>query len=263
MTPAMNRPRAQQLAAAPALRHAVACALFLASSACGTSAKAPPPATAQAAEVEGEAAGTEPQGDDAPSAPVQTCLGFEMDLVNELSRAACELPESAKPTTRELKDALEIKVVANPPKVTPGGHVDITVVFRNKSKGPLPLEFVVNPLPRFEVEAYDAKGQRVDMPAKAPPGDKQPPPAGEERLARVTLAENGRATVTLGWDATKMRWAPEKLRGAAMGSGFPRAPAGPLPKGKYTLRIVTPLASAFEGAEREVSAPKIDVEVEK
>jgi hypothetical protein len=59
----------------------------------------------------------------------------------------------------------------------------------------------------------------------------------------------------------KMKWAPDKVRGTAVEKGFPRTPAGPLPKGKYTVKVVTPLIGVFEGGDHEVSAPKLEIDV--
>jgi hypothetical protein len=60
-----------------------------------------------------------------------------------------------------------------------------------------------------------------------------------------------------------MKWAPEKLKGTPPEKGYPRSPAGPLPKGKYSVRVVTPLANVFEGVDHEVSAPRVEVVVKK
>jgi hypothetical protein len=67
----------------------------------------------------------------------------------------------------------------------------------------------------------------------------------------------------LGWDAVKTRWAPEKLKGTPPEKGYPRAPAGALPKGKYSLRVATPLTNVFEGVDHEVSHPRVDVVIGK
>jgi hypothetical protein len=61
----------------------------------------------------------------------------------------------------------------------------------------------------------------------------------------------------------KMKWAPEKFKGTPPERGFPRAPAGPLAKGKYVVKVVTPLVGVAEGVDHEVSAPKVEIEVEK
>ena len=91
---------------------------------------------------------------------------------------------------------------------------------------------------------------------------KEPPPA-EEKFAEVILPENGTGRVTLQWNANKSKWAPAKAKGAASGSGYPKEPAGPLPKGKYMVKVVSPLVNVFEGAEHEVSSPSVQIEVGK
>ena len=60
-----------------------------------------------------------------------------------------------------------------------------------------------------------------------------------------------------------MKWAPEKVRGTPPERGYPRAPAGPLAKGKYTVKVVTPLVGVSEGVDHEMSAPKVEVEIDK
>jgi hypothetical protein len=118
-------------------------------------------------------------------------------------------------------------------------------------------------LPRFRVEAFSLKGKRVDLPlAKQPkiPANTQSDPS-TSGIARITLAANGKATAKLGWDASRTRWAPEKLKGTPPEQGYPRVPDKPLPKGKYMLRVVTPLTNVFEGVDHEVSAPKTQVEI--
>jgi hypothetical protein len=60
-----------------------------------------------------------------------------------------------------------------------------------------------------------------------------------------------------------MKWAPEKVRGTPPERGYPRTAAGPLPKGKYMVRVVTPLVNVMEGSEKEISAPKVPIEVGK
>jgi hypothetical protein len=184
-----------------------------------------------------------------------------------LSRAACELggDRAKDDSPKDLKGRLEIAVRPAAQKVTPGGTVDIYVSFTNKGKGVLPLQFVVNPLPRFEIEAFDQKERRVDEPKGGHPpwpGGKEPP-AAEEKISEIRLPENGTGRVVLQWTAARSRWAPEKAKGVGIGGSYPKAAGAPLPKGKYTLRIVTPLTRVFEGAEREVTAPKVTIEVGK
>lgn len=202
----------------------------------------------------------------APKADV--CTGFSMaNLEDLLAKSDCEAADVNQSTLAnpDLKGKLEVTLTASPTKAAPGSKVDLMVTFTNKTKDPMPLYFKIDPLARFEVEAYDAKGKnRVDMPKGNPPpppkGQSAPPP-GEVKTAKVTLAANGFASVRVPWDATKMKWAPDKVRGTASEKGYPRVPAGPLPKGKYVVKVVTPLIGVFEGGEHEVSAPKVEIEV--
>jgi hypothetical protein len=195
------------------------------------------------------------------------CTGFEMDLMAALNASACEVA-GVKPDSKpkETKDILTVTAMAESARVAPGGHLDILVTYANKSAAPLTLDFTVDPTPRFTVEAYGAKSnKRVDLPAgsepKLPAGS-PPREPGDPHVARVTIAANGKATVHIGWDAARMRWAPEKLKGTPPEMGYPKAAAGPLPKGKYNLRVVTPLTNVFEGIDHEVSAPRTSIDVQ-
>jgi hypothetical protein len=78
------------------------------------------------------------------------------------------------------------------------------------------------------------------------------------KAARITLAPGGSARVKIAWDAVQTRWAPEKVK-TWEGRGYPRVAAGPLPAGKYVLRVVIPLVGVFEKGELEV--PKLPIEV--
>lgn len=212
--------------------------------------------------------------DDA-GAPIETspqekrdkvCTGFELDLAAALNQAACEVPLDPQAKPADVKGKLDIKVVPSAPSVAPGGKLDLSVTFTNKTAAPMNLDFIVDPTARFSVEAFDAKGaKRVDMPWGNPP----PPPKGAKRpeaakasIARVTIAPNGTAKINVPWEAVTTRWAPEKYNGTPPEMGFPRVPAGKLGKGKYKLRIVTPLTNVFEGTDKEISAPKIDIGVQ-
>jgi hypothetical protein len=195
------------------------------------------------------------------------CMGFEMDLMAALNMSACEV-QGAKPDSKpkETKDLLVVSATADSARVAHGGHADILVTYTNKSPAPLALDFTVDPTPRFTVETYNAKtNKRVDLPAASQPklpAGSPPLEPGEAKIARVTLAANGKATVHIPWDAVRTRWAPEKLKGTPPEMGYPKAPAGPLPKGKYNLRVVTPLTNVFEGIDHEVSAPRTVIEVQ-
>jgi hypothetical protein len=189
----------------------------------------------------------------------------EPNLEGVLLKSACEV---ATPTGQppDFGKKLEVKVSVNPPKVAPGGHADLLVTFANKSPAPIQLFFTIDPMPRFEVEVYDKKSNRVDLPKNQPPPLPAGMPArtpGEPRTARIFLAANGTARMSIPWDAVKLKWAPEKLKGTPPEKGYPRAPAGPLPKGKYAIKVLTPLTNVFEGIDREVSQPLVQVDVSK
>jgi hypothetical protein len=171
-----------------------------------------------------------------------------VELKDALSKAACEVPRAparAPADGQELATSLDVQVRPSRTKVKPGGHVDLDVTFVNKGRENLALPFMVDPLPHFEIEVYDAKGKRIDVPKGTPPrvtsaNFVRPDP----RTAQVTLDANGVGHLALGWDANRLRWAPEKAKAAAIGADYPRASAGPLPRGRYTLRVV----SSLEGA---------------
>jgi hypothetical protein len=218
-----------------------------------------------------EPTGTAPApgaGDDATGKSGNNpCTGFELDLMEALIRSACEVPNVKHDVkAQEVKDKVVVTALVPTATVAPGAHSDIIVTIKNKTAMPLSLDFLVDPLPRFSIETYSTKGskQRVDLPIgnepKIPDG-MEPRGPGEAKTARITLAANGAATVKVPWDASKMRWAPEKLRGSAPELGYPKVPAGPLPKGKYDLRVVTPLINVFEGMDKEISSPRTTVEV--
>jgi len=195
------------------------------------------------------------------------CGGFDVANVGDaLLKSSCE-EANVKPDgiqAIDLKGKLEVTVSASPTKSAPGGKVDLLVTFANKTKEPMVLHFKIDPVPRFETETLDKKGKRADMPAGNPP----PPPKGatqpqasEAKAAKLTLAANGTARARVPWEAVKMKWAPEKYRGTPPERGYPRGPAGPLPKGKYTVKVLTPLVGVYEGVDREMSAPRIEIEI--
>jgi hypothetical protein len=204
-------------------------------------------------------------GDDSAKKP-SPCGGFDIpDLASVLSQAACEVENANPNDQKDMKDLLEIKVIPDSPRIAPGSTATVTVVFKNKSKADLALNFVVDPEPRFDFEVYTLKGARADAPkGSAPP---LPPevtnaPQPDSKIARVTLAQQGTAKLTLKWNAVKYKWASkDRAKGALPGHGYPRDPAGPLTKGKYVLRVITPLTNVFEGGDHEVSQPRVEVNV--
>ena len=89
------------------------------------------------------------------------------------------------------------------------------------------IAVTVDPLPRFTIEAYDAKSnKRVDMPAGNPP----PPPKNAKRpdpakpsIARVTVAANGTfQSGSLGTGAACFETQSRLTSGEDSGFGAPR-----------------------------------------
>jgi len=149
------------------------------------------------------------------------CQGFSLGNLEELlAKSDCETTDSPTSLANpDMKGKLEVKLSASPTKAAPGSKVDLQVTFTNKTKEPMALYFRIDPLARFETEAYDAKSKkRVDMPASAPPpppkGHNAPPPA-DQKVAKVIIAPSGFASVRVPWEAVKMKWAPEKVRGTS------------------------------------------------
>ncbi|MBX3207376.1 MAG: hypothetical protein KF764_20175 [Labilithrix sp.] len=191
-----------------------------------------------------------------PSPGSTTCSSNDFDNLEETLRL-CEVPMPRPSEVPSIKDKLDVKVTASTSTTTPGGRVDLQITLRNKSGDPLPLYFTGDPAPRFDLEAVDGKGRRVDLPSNKWPGYPKgmKPEAREAKAAKVTLDKNGTARVKLTWDAVKTKWAPERAK-SWDGRGYPRMIAGPLGPGKYALRIVIPLIG-------DADAPKVPVEVTK
>jgi hypothetical protein len=203
-------------------------------------------------------------GDDSDDKKSSPCGGFAVpDLASVLSQVACEVQSPKTDAQNDLKDKLEIKVVSDSPRIAPGSTANITVTYKNKTKKDLALDFVVDPEPRFDFEVYTLKGARVDKPKGTEPS--LPPevtnaPVPEQKIARVTLATLGTATLKLQWNAVKYKWVgKDRAKGAIPGHGYPKEPAGPLPKGQYILRVITPLTGVFEGVDHEVSQPRVQI----
>ena len=210
-------------------------------------------------------AGKAVAGDDGPKKSTP-CGGFDLpDLASVLAQSECEVAGATPGAAQDVKDTLEIKVVPDSPSIAPGATATITVTFKNKGKKDLALDFVVDPEPHFAFELYTLKGARVDRPSGSEPS--LPPevtsaPQPEPKIARIKLAQQGTARLTLKWSAVKYKWASkERAKGAVPGRGYPKDPAGPLPKGKYVLRVVTPLTGVFEGVDHEISQPRIPITI--
>jgi len=239
--------------------------------ACGGSSATPPVAastdTSSASPPVADAGASASEAQPEVTTSHAVCAGRDIDLDAALIQKVCEIETEKDPKYREVAKVLEVKVAASTTKVAPGSHVDIVVIYTNKGQLPLALDFMIDPVPRFTVEAYDAKGnKRVDLPRGEPP---PPPKDATERLpspqgtARIILSPFGIARVKIGWDATRTKWAPENYKGTPIEMGYPRKSAGPLPAGKYQLRVATPLVHVMEGTEHPFTGPKLDIEVGK
>jgi hypothetical protein len=201
---------------------------------------------------------TTPNSGTPSAAKESACTDDDFEsLEDALKQCESKMPRAGD-VPGAMRDRLEVRVTSSTPTITPGGRADLLVVLKNKSNEPLPLYFTGDPTPRFDVEALDAKGKRVDLPAGKPPKALPAGPPRDVKAARITLAPGGTARVKIPWDAVKTRWAPEKAK-SWEGRGYPRAAAGSLPAGKYVLRVVIPLVGVFEKGELDV--PKLPIEV--
>lgn len=183
-----------------------------------------------------------------------TCSSADFENLEEVLRQ-CEaaMPKSSELTA--LKDKIEARVTTSTPSTQPGGRVDVTLVLRNKSTDAVTIYFTGDPSPKFEVEASDARGKRVDLPKEKWPGYPKgfKPEARESKVYKITLDKAGTARLKLTWDAVKTKWAPEKAK-TWEGRGFPRTPAGALPGGKYQLRVNIPVYG-------DIDVPKAAIDV--
>lgn len=262
----------------PFASFALPIALTVGVSACGGSK--PPPAkdgeNTSAEDTDGGGVTADSTGTPAPKGsadpvtgekPAETkpCEGFEIDLNKVLAQAACEVPYKDTDKAKDPK-GLEVKIVPSSTRVQAGSKIEITVYFANKTKEAFPLNFTVDPEPRFDVEVYDKKtNKRVDAPVGMEPqlpSSVSGAPAPEKHTARATLVTNGTARVVIPWQAVKYKWASaDKAKGAAPGRGYPKVAAGNLPKGKYMLKVLMPLVGVFEGLNREVSSQQVEIEI--
>ena len=194
------------------------------------------------------------------------CTGTDLDLTNVLVQSACEVPNLAPDAKRrDVSALLEVKATASPNVIAPGGHADVTVTYTNKSNAPLPLDFLLDPTPRFTIEVYTSTNKRAELPKTKPPhgkNDSAPADPSAPGTAEVVLAPGGKASAKVDWNAVKLKWAPELVKGTPPEQGYPTSPAGSLPKGTYLLKVMTPLVGVFEGTDREVSTAKLNVTVQ-
>jgi hypothetical protein len=221
----------------------------------------PPEGTATTTTTDTDSSGT--PGGDGPSMPAEKgaeCTSARFDnLYLILTNPTCQVDTRGdKPS--DVKGDLEVSVAAKTPDIVPGGRVDIVISYKNKSQKPLQLHFLLDPAPRFDVDALDGKGRLVGIPkGKAPKAPKQ----AQKSTARITLLPGGIAKMKLAWNASNTRWATEQVKGEVPEGGYPKAPTTPLPTGSYTLRMVTPLILVQEGADKDLTAPRVSMDVKE
>lgn len=170
----------------------------------GESTKTPGTDTSESKALGENSGGTStPRGDkatvrdDSEKSDEAPCRGDAIaDLLASLSQASCELaPNAPAPDPAPTKNTLDVRVSADS-RVAPGAATQVTIIFRNKGKAPLPLDFTVDPDPHFSFELYTPKGVRVDKPAgnePSLPAEAAENEASESHTARVTLLSNGTA----------------------------------------------------------------------
>ncbi len=187
----------------------------------------------------------EPVTKQAGAVPKSDCIASAVDEVaNFFTKSDCDAdPEGAS----DMGGRLKVKVLASTPLIAPGGRVDLKITITNESSDKVPVYFKLDPKPHFEVEATDARGKRVDTPSgKAPKTAKKE--EGAARTGRITLMPGGTIKAAVTWDALKHKYVKDGV-----------VPAGPLPLGKYTLKVVTPLAGFRD--VNEFGRPTTPIEV--
>jgi hypothetical protein len=208
------------------------------------------------AKDEGGDSGVTTPNSGTPSPGSSACNASEFENLEETLKQ-CEVPLPRASEVPSIKDKVEVKVAASPAKTTPGGRVEVLVTVRNKSSDTIPLYFTGDPVVRFEIEATDNKGRRVDLPTAKWPGYPKghKPETREAKAAKITIEKGGTAKIKVQWDAVKTKWAPEQAK-TWDGKGYPRIPSGPLGPGKYSVKVLLP----WMGGEA-VESPKAQVEV--
>jgi hypothetical protein len=106
--------------------------------------------------------------------------------VEELSLAFAKTDCDAVPEPSfELSPKLKLRVTPASSTVSSGGRVELRVVITNDGAEKTPIFFRLDPKPRFEIEASDSRGKRVDIPT----GKGKRPPQSEtaKRIGRITL----------------------------------------------------------------------------
>jgi hypothetical protein len=155
---------------------------------------ASPPAAASAAPPSASAAPP-------PAAAGTPCEGSEVDLAAAFASEACYAPAATVGAeATKLPAGIEVTLASDPAKLANREHARATLSVRNPGTERAVVYF--HPLGSDISVLLDLVDPRTrDRHREA--GTAYPVPAGPPRLARITLAPGGRATLTLPWAAER------------------------------------------------------------
>jgi hypothetical protein len=162
------------------------------------------------------------------------CGGKQVPIGLVMGRRECEEKCHVSGPLKGIEGRLEVGAA----QVAPGGEVKLRAVFRNSTRATVVLPFVWHAGPMNQITVIDANGRPVEVegtrPTLSAAGGGLP---GPPYLVCLQLAGGGEATLDHIWRA--VRWRYGQGRGP-MGAPIQEV-AGPLPKGRYQLRLVTML----------------------
>jgi hypothetical protein len=162
------------------------------------------------------------------------CGGKQVPIDLVMGRRECETKCQVGGPLKGIEGRLEVSAA----RVAAGGEVKLRAVFRNTTREVVVLPFVWHAGPMNPITVLDARGRPVEVEGKRPaPGAAGGGMPGPPYPVCLRLAAGGEATLDLLWRAVRWRYGE--------GHGPLGAPnqdvAGPLPKGRYQLRLVTML----------------------
>ncbi len=155
------------------------------------------------------------------------------DLMGALANGACEAEARAE-RPADLRDSLEVRMTPSAASVSPSGHVDLQIAYRNKGSKPITLLFALDPGAKFEPEVFDSKGRLVG--ASSAKGAKKGAKTSS-KVAKLVLGAGGTGKAKVSWTA-------------------------PQTKGKYTVRVLTSLLVSADTRDKDLSAPRTQVQVD-
>jgi hypothetical protein len=112
--------------------------------------------------------------------------------------------------------------------------VDLQIAYRNKGSKPITLLFALDPGAKFEPEVFDSKGRLVG--ASSAKGAKKGAKTSS-KVAKLVLGAGGTGKAKVSWTA-------------------------PQTKGKYTVRVLTSLLVSADTRDKDLSAPRTQVQVD-